>query len=125
MSPTRALTAGVGAGAVLAAVSICFAILGLTPSLSWIPEVPLLTIAGLIPIALLVRTGYRAWKRFRTTLMAAIAGATAGAIGGCAGGVAYVVFGKPALNVVVGTIAGVAAGLALGTLGAVVAARRA
>ena len=119
------MTAGVRPGAVLAAFAVLFAILGLTPSLSWIPEIPLLTIAGLVPIALLVLTGYRAWKSLRMILMAAIAGATAGGIGGFAGGVAYVVYGKPALNVVVGTIVGVAAGAALGAAGAMVAARKA
>src|SRR6202171_4828908 len=99
----RAMTAGVRAGAVLAAFAIVFAILGLTPSLSWIPEIPLLAIAGVVPIALLTVTGYRAWKSFRRTLMAAIAGATAGGIGGCAGGVAYVGYGKAGLHGVVGT----------------------
>ncbi|MDQ2923708.1 MAG: hypothetical protein M3Q90_05380 [Candidatus Dormibacteraeota bacterium] len=119
------MTAGVGPGIVLAVFAIVFAILGLTPSLSWIPEIPLLIIAGSVPIALLLATGYRAWKSFRITQMAATAGAAAGGIGGCAGGVAYVVYGKPALNGVVGTIVGIAAGVALGTVGAWVAARRA
>ena len=109
----------------LAALAILFAILGLTSSLSWIPEVPLLTIAGVMPIAVLTVTGYRAWKSSGLILMGAIAGATAGGIGGCAGGVAYVVFGKPAFNIVAGAILGVAAGLALGAVGALVAARRA
>lgn len=125
MSAAVAVTAGVRAGLVLAACAILFAILGLTPSLSWIPEIPLLAIAGLVPVTLLTATGYRAWKSFRTTLMAAIAGATAGGIGGCAGGLAYVVYGKPVLNVVVGTIVGIAAGATLGAIGAMVAARRA
>jgi hypothetical protein len=124
MSPKRALTAGVRAGAVLAALAILFAILGLTPSLSWIPEVPLLTIAGVMPIAVLTVTGYRAWKSSGLILMSAIAGGTAGGIGGCAGGVAYVLFGKPAVNVVAGTIVGVVAGVALAAVGALVAAKR-
>lgn len=125
MSPKRAVTAGVRGGTVLAALAILFAILGLTPSLSWIPEVPLLTIALVMPIAVLTVTGYRAWKSSGLILMGAIAGATAGGIGGCAGGVAYVVFGKSAVNVVAGAIVGVAAGAALGAVGAMVAARRA
>jgi hypothetical protein len=124
MSPTRALSAGARAGAVLAVFAILFSILGLTPSLSRIPELPLLTIAALVPIALLLVTGYRARKRFGSILMGAIAGATAGGIGGCAGGVAYVVFGKPVFNVVAGTIVGIAAGAALGAAGALVASRR-
>jgi hypothetical protein len=47
-----------------------------------------------------------------------------GGIGGCVGGVAYVVYGKPALNALVGTIVGIAAGLTLGAVGALIAARR-
>jgi hypothetical protein len=118
------LTTGVRAGAGLAAFAILFAILGLSPSLSWIPEVLLLTVAGVVPIALLTVTGYRAWKSFGSIRTGAIAGATAGAIGGFAGGAAYVVFGKPVFNVVAGTIVGVAAGGVLGAVGAMVAARR-
>jgi hypothetical protein len=120
----RALTLGGRAGAALSAFAILFAILGLTPSLSWIPEIPLLGIAGVVPIALLLVTGYRTWKRFGLIRMGAIAGATAGGIGGCAGGVAYVVFGKPVFNVVAGTIVGIAAGVVLGAVGAWVAAKR-
>ena len=119
------MTVGVGPGIGLAVLAILFAILGLTPSLSWIPEIPLLAVAASVPIALLLATGYLAWKSFRITQMAATAGAAAGGIGGGAGGVAYVVYGKPAVNVVVGTIVGIAAGAALGTVGAWVAARRA
>ncbi|HET6312183.1 MAG TPA: hypothetical protein VFH00_14410 [Candidatus Nitrosotalea sp.] len=119
-----ALTVGVRAGIILAVFAILFAILGLTPSLSWIPEIPLLTIAGLVPIALLMVTGYRTWKSSGLIRMGVIAGATAGAVGGCMGGVAYVVFGKSAVNVVVGLIVGVAAGAALAAVGAMVGARR-
>src|ERR1700716_1137863 len=124
MSPKRGFTAGARPGAVLAALAILFAIVGLTPSLSWVPEVPLLTIAGVIPIAVLTVTGYRAWKSSGSIPMGAMGGATAGAIGGFAGGVAYVVFGKPIFNVVAGTIVGVAAGAVLGSIGALVAAKR-
>jgi hypothetical protein len=120
----RGLTAGVPAGAVVAAFAILFGILGLTPSLSWIPEVPLLTIAGVAPIAVLTVAGYRAFKSFRSILIAAIAGSTAGGIGGFAGGVTYVMFGKSTFNVVAGAIVGIGVGAALGAAGALVAARR-
>ncbi|GAC1684244.1 MAG: hypothetical protein PVS2B1_03570 [Candidatus Dormibacteraceae bacterium] len=120
----RALIAGVGSGALLAGFAILFAILGLTPSFSWIPEVPLLAIAGVVPVAVLMVTGYRAWKSSGSIRMGAIAGATAGSIGGFTGGVAYVVFGKSIFNVVAGTIVGIASGAVLGAAGAVVARRR-
>jgi hypothetical protein len=124
MTLKRGLTAGVRAGAVLAAFAILLAILGLSPGLTWIPEVPLLTVAGVMPIAILTVTGYRAWSTSGSIVISAIVGATAGGIGGCAGGVAYVVFGKPVVNVVAGAIVGVAAGALLGAVGALVAARR-
>jgi len=116
-----ALTAGVRSGTVLAVLAVLFAILGLTPSLSWIPEAPLLAVAAVGPIFLLGGTGYRLGK---DSWMAAIAGATAGAIGGCVGGLAYLAYGKSALNVAAGTIAGAAAGAVLGAAGAVVARSR-
>src|SRR4030081_3888033 len=102
MSIKRGVIGGVRAGAVLAAFAILFGIVGLTPSLSWIPEVPLLAIAGVVPIAVLSVSGYRAFTRSRTIVVGAIAGATAGGIGGCAGGVTYVMFGKSAFNIVAG-----------------------
>lgn len=48
----------------------------------------------------------------------ALAGAIAGAIGGCVGGLTYLAFGKPALNVVLGTAAGAVGGAIVGTIGA-------
>jgi hypothetical protein len=124
VSLKRGLIGGVVAGAVLAAFAILFGVLGLTPSLSWIPEIPLLTIAGVVPIAVLTVAGYRAFRSSRTIVMGAIANATAGGIGGFPGGMTYVMFGKSALDVVAGTILGIAAGAALGGVGALVASRR-
>src|SRR5204863_5634519 len=92
-----AVAAGARSGTVLSVLAILFAILGLTPSLSWIPEAPLLTVAAVGPIFLLGRTGYRLGK---DSWMAAIAGATAGAIGGCVGRLGFPAYGKSALNLV-------------------------
>lgn len=92
-----------------------FAIVGLSPSLRWVPEIPLLLVAGLVPIVILTVAGYRA---------GALSGALAGAIGGVLGGVTYVVYGKPLLNIPIGLVAGSVGGLALGALGAAVARRR-
>jgi hypothetical protein len=99
---------------VLAAFAVVFAILGLSASLRWIPEIPLLLVAGLVPTAILVVVGYRA---------GALAGALAGAIGGGTGGVAFVVYGKPVINIPIGLVAGLVGGLALGTLGAIAGRR--
>lgn len=104
------------AGAVLAAFAVAFAILGLSPSLRWIPEIPLLLVAGLFPAVILTVAGYRT---------GAPSAALAGAIGGAVGGVAYVVYGKPALNIPIGVLAGIVAGAVLGAVGAMIARRRA
>lgn len=101
-----------------------FAILGLTPSLRWIPEVPLLLVSVLVPIAILTVAGYRAARASGRILPGAFSGALAGGIGGAAGGVGFVVYGKPALNIPIGLVAGIAGGLLWGALGAI-AARRA
>ena len=103
--------------------AVVFAILGLTPSLSWIPEVPLLVAGGLVPVATLAFTGYRAGKNATGVMSGAIAGAAAGAIAGCVGGLAYVAYGKSVVNVVAGTVLGVIAGGMLGAAGSITAHR--
>ena len=111
----QALVVGVLGGVILAVFAVVFAILGLSPSLRWIPEIPLLLVAGAVPSATLVVAGYRA---------GAMAGAVAGAIGGATGGVAFVVYGKPVVNIPILLVAGLVGGLVLGALGAAVARRR-
>jgi uncharacterized membrane protein len=103
---------------------VVFAVLGLTPSLSWIPEIPLLLVAGLVPIVILTVTGYRAARTTGRIFLGLLSGAVAGAIGGTAGGVAYVIYGKPAVNIPIGLITGLVGGLVLGALGAVATRRR-
>ena len=108
---------GLRGGTLLAGFSLAFAVLGLTPSLSWIPEIPLLTVAGLAPLLLLAYTGRRVALGGGTRRAGSLAGAVAGAIGGLTGGVAYVLYGKSAINVVVGTVVGIVLGASLGAAG--------
>jgi hypothetical protein len=105
--------------------SILFAVVGLSPSLTWVPEVPLLAAAVLLAIAIFGIAGFRAGARAGVVQAGALAGGLAGALGGCVGGVSYVFFGKPALNIVVGLLAGAMAGAAIGTLGALLRRRTA
>jgi len=127
-TPERQLTSkvvdGPWAGLILAACAVVLAILGLTPSLRWIPEIPLLVVAGLVPIAILLFTGYRSARRTGEFFSGPLSGAVAGAIGGTVGGVAYFVYGKPFLNVLIGFVAGLVGGLGLGALGAAIARLR-
>jgi hypothetical protein len=115
---------GFRGGVILGVAAIVFAVLGLTPSLSWIPEAPLLAIAGVVPLAILLITGYRAYAETRDTLSGLASGAIAGALGGVVGGIAYVAYGKSPVNLLVGLLAGAVAGGLFGQIGAVAALRR-
>jgi hypothetical protein len=107
----------------LALAAIVFAVLGLTPSLRWIPEVPLIVVAILVPIAVLGFTGYRAGSRWSRLEAGAMAGTVAGGIGGLVGGISYVVFGKSLLNIAVGLILGAIGGAIIGATGGLLARR--
>jgi hypothetical protein len=109
---------GASVGVALGACVIVLAILGLTPSLSWIPEVPLIGASILLPVAVYGLTGFREGRRSGQILAGALAGAVAGGISGAVAGIAYVLFGKSLLNIVVGLCLGAAGGAAVGAVGA-------
>jgi hypothetical protein len=119
-----ALLEGTRGGATLSACVIVLAVAGLTIALRWELEVALVALAILVPLLVLGLTGHRAGRRSRQTLGGLVAGAVAGGIGGVVGGLAYVWFGKPLLNVVVGLALGTLGGAVLGALGAQLAIRR-
>jgi hypothetical protein len=118
MTSRTAVWEGMRVGAVLAVCVVVLAILGLTPSLSWIPEVPLIGTAILLPIVAYVLTGFWQGRRSGRLLAGAVAGAVAGSISGAAGGLSYVLFGKSPINVLVGLVLGAAGGTAAGAVGA-------
>ena len=121
-------------GAIVGVFAVVFAVLGLNPSLdlgvvdgpdlTWIPEVPLLVIAAVASAAILLLTGFRAYRATRHTVSGLVSGAFAGVLGGIVGGVAYLAYGKSAFNVVAGPLAGAIAGGFFGAIGAVAARRR-
>ena len=119
----QGLVCGIAGGLLLALFAVAFAILGLTPSLSWIPEVPLLAAAVIVPVAIMVVTGHKAYARTLDVVAAVLAGSLAGALGGLTGGVSYVVAGRSAVNLVAGLLVGVVGGAFLGWAGAMVARR--
>jgi len=108
----------------MSAFAVVLAVLGLTPSLSWIPEVPLLTVAILLPIVAYGLAGYKAGLGAGRLLAGLLAGALAGGISGAVGGACYVLFGKPAFNLLAGFCLGVIGGAVVGTVGALIALRR-
>jgi hypothetical protein len=120
----QAVVSGLRAGLVLAACALVSAVLGLTPSLRWISEIPLLAIFGAVPIAILGVAGYRAARATRQILAGLVSGAVAGAIGGAVSGAAYVAYGKPALNIAIGLAFGLGGGVVMGAIGAAAARRR-
>ena len=109
----------------MAAVAVVLAIVGLLPFFSWVPEVPLLAAAVLLPVAIFGVAGYRAEGRAGHVLAGALAGGLAGAISGGVGGISYVVFGKPVLNIAIGILVGAVSGSAIGTAGALLGRRAA
>jgi hypothetical protein len=115
---------GLRSGAILSLWAIALAVLGLTPALSWVPEAPLLGAAIVVPVAILVWTGLRSATRSGRLVAGLFSGALAGAIGGCVGGIAYLIAGKPALNIAVGLLGGALTGGALGFTGALLWSRQ-
>ena len=118
------LSEGLREGVILGVVTVALGVAGLSPSFTWIPEVPLLAAFVLVPAVIVGVAGYRAAKREGRVTSGAVAGAIAGAIGGCAGGLTYMAFGKPALNVMLGLAAGVVGGGIVGAVGARLSTRR-
>jgi hypothetical protein len=117
------LREGLRSGAILSLCAVALAVLGLTPALSWIPEVPLIGGAIVLPLAILVWTGVRVARRSSRLVAGPLASALAGAIGGCVGGIAYLVAGKPSLNVIAGLLGGALSGAVFGFAGAILAKR--
>src|SRR2546430_3987000 len=94
-----ALREGVRGGIVLSIAVILLAILGLTPSLRWIPEVPLIAVAIAAPVAGYALTGYWAGRRTGRTAAGVLAGAVAGGMsGGVGGGAARLFWRAPPNN---------------------------
>jgi hypothetical protein len=119
------LRIGLRLGGVIAVLVAALAIVGLTPSFSWVPEVPLFLTAVATPVLGYGLAGYRSASVSHQARDGVIAGAVAGAISGAVGGLSYVFFGKPMLNLVVGPVVGAAGGAIVGGLAALLAMRRA
>jgi hypothetical protein len=111
------------AGILLSAFVVLLAFVGLTPALSWVPEVPLLGVSVLIPLVAYTVTGYRAGRRSGRVASGVIASAVAGVVSGFAGGLSFVLFDKPLLNIPVGVALGCIAGALWGAIGAIVGLR--
>jgi hypothetical protein len=78
-----------GGALLLRACAIVVAVLGLTPGLQWVHEVPLLSAAVLAPVGIFGVSGYRAARRADRVEAGAVAGAFAGAAGAGVGPVPF------------------------------------
>src|SRR2546429_9130143 len=94
-----ALAEGVRGGIALSLAVILLAVLGLTPSLRWIPEVPLIVAAIAVPVSGYALTGYRAGRRAGRMAEGAHACPVARGISGAGGGVASMAFWNSLLHV--------------------------
>lgn len=109
---------GATVGAPLAAAAVIFGVLGLTPSLHWIPDGPLLTFGVAVAAVGLGIAGYLGARRTAHFRGGALAGEIAGLIFGLALGITYIAFGKPVFNLIGGPAAGAAFGVIFGSIGA-------
>jgi hypothetical protein len=114
---------GFRSGAILGACSVALALVGLAPAFAWLPEIPLVGAAILLPLAILGWTGFRAALRSGRVVAGPLASALTGAVAGGVAGLAYLLAGKPALNIGVGLLAGAIAGAAIGFVGALFSIR--
>src|SRR3979490_2443095 len=121
---TEAVMIGLRVGVVLAIAVVVLSVVGLTPSFSWVPEVPLLLTATLIPVIGFAFAGYRSASVSHRVVDGMIAGFVAGLFSGAVGGLSYVLFGKPLLNVIVGPAIGAVGGALVGAIAAFLALRR-
>jgi hypothetical protein len=83
------LAEGLRAGIALGAFVIVVGVLGLGPTVSWLPEAPLVTVAIAVPVIGLTLTGFRSFRRQGRLRAGLLTGALAGAIVGLVGGLAF------------------------------------
>jgi len=86
--------------------------------MSWVPELPLVGVAIVLPLFVFGLTGFRAGQRTHRIVGGLLAGAVAGVISGGVGGLSYVIFGKSLVNIAVGMLLGALAGGVAGAIGA-------
>jgi len=121
---TEPVLTGLRVGVVLAVAVVVLAVVGLAPSFAWVPEVPLLLTATLVPVVGFAFAGYHCASASHRVLDGVIAGAVAGLLSGASGGLSYVLFGKPLLNLIVGPAIGAVGGALVGAVAAFLALRR-
>ena len=109
---------GVSGGLSLAFTVVAFAVVGLGPWFTWVPDVAFVAAAGAVGVISLATTGARARGVTSSVREGANAAALAGAIGGLAAGICYVAFGRGLANLVILPTIGAVGGAIVGTAAA-------
>jgi hypothetical protein len=112
------LSVGVSTGIALSFAVVVFAVVGLGPWFTWVPDAVLIIAAGAIGVIDLARAGARGRAVTGSIRDGVSAAALAGAIAGLAAGVSYVVFGKGIENLVILPVVGALFGLVIGSVAA-------
>jgi hypothetical protein len=94
------LAEGLRAGIALGAFVIVVGALGLGPTVSWLPEAPLVTVAIAVLVIGLTLTGFRGFRRAGHLRVGMLNGALAGAITGVVGGLAFLVLDQTFIDTV-------------------------
>jgi hypothetical protein len=110
-----AVAIGVSGGLALSFVAVVFAVVGLGPWFTWVPEAVLVIGAAALALIQLGTTGSRARAVTGAVRDGAGAAAIAGAIAGFVAGICFVLFGKGPENVAILLVLGALGGGAVGT----------
>ena len=108
------ISVGISAGISLSFAVTVFAVVGLGPWFTWVPDSVLIISAAAVGVIDLARAGARGRALTGWVRDGASAATLAGAIAGFAAGACYVVFGQGALDLVILPIIGAVTGLLIG-----------
>jgi len=108
------LSIGISTGISLSFAVVVFAVVGLGPWFTWVPDSVLVIAAAAVGVIDLARAGARGRALTGWVRDGATAAALGGAIAGVAAGACFIVFGKGIANLAILPVVGAAAGLVIG-----------
>ena len=108
------LSIGISTGISLSFAVVVFAVVGLGPWFTWVPDSVLIIAAAAVGVIDLARAGARGRALTGWVRDGATAAALGGAIAGVAAGMCFVVFGSGIANLAILPVVGAVAGLVIG-----------
>jgi hypothetical protein len=112
------LSVGISTGISLSFAVVVFAVVGLGPWFTWVPDEVLIIAVAAVGVIDLARAGARGRRLTGWIRDGATAAALAGAIAGVAAGMCFVLFGNGIENLVVLPLIGAVSGIGVGTIAA-------